>query len=73
MSISNTLDTQTIEIKLNDNVRNLLNDQNKIKEEMKFNVKEIPYSDFSNHVNKINPDNKEQTCITLLLFDELFK
>jgi hypothetical protein len=73
MSITNSLDTQTIEIKLNDEIRSLLNDQKKIQEETKFNVDQLPYQDFISFVNKILKDNGESTCITLLILEQLFQ
>lgn len=72
MQISNTLDTQTIEIELTDELRSLLKDQEKIREEMKFNVTELPYLEFVSYVNGQQLP-EPSTCITLLLFEQLFE
>lgn len=71
--ISNNLDTQTIEIKLTDNIRTLLNDQKKIEEEMKFNVTELIYNEFVSYVNRQLQDQRQPTCITYLLLKQLFE
>jgi hypothetical protein len=66
---SNIKETRTIEIELTSELRDILNDQNQIQAEMKYNVSEIPYNKYIEAMTKIEGGDSN---ITNKLLRQLF-